>query len=122
MVKGRGAGHPSPPRSQHSHPLCTGVFNPCRRRDLRDLGDQVRVFLSSLLEHLPGRKPEIGAVVPHPSVGTRPGPRVGARTKSRGDTLAAVHPRASLVWAGWAERSVLGLRGTLGGPTLGRWG
>lgn len=88
MGKRRSDGHPSPPCSQHSRPLGTGVFDPSRRRELRDLGDQVRVFLSSIR----GRKPEIGAVVPHPTVGTRPGPRVGAHPKSRGDTLAEVHP------------------------------
>lgn len=46
-----------PSRSQHSCPLGTGVFNPSWRQDPRDLKDQVRVFLSSLLENLPGRTP-----------------------------------------------------------------
>ena len=104
-----------PPYSQHSRPLGTGVFNPSQRWDL---GDQVRVFLSSLLEHLPGTKPEIGAVVPHPTVGTRPGPRVGAHPESWGDALIEVQPRASLDWVGWAD----GVPGVLEGLTPGRWG
>jgi len=54
-------------------------------------------------------------VVSHPTVGTRPGPGVGARPESQGDALAEIQPQASLVQAGWAEWAVLGVRGVLGG-------
>lgn len=99
MGKWRGTGHPSPPRSQHNHPLGMGVDDLFQRQDLKDLGDQVRVFPSSLLEHLPGRKPEIESVVPHPALGKRPRPRVGARPESRGMPCMKSLPKNLL--SGW---------------------
>lgn len=116
--KWRGTGHPSPPRSQQSHPLGMGVYDLFQRQDLKDLGDQVRVFPSSLLEHLPGRKPEIESVVPHPALGKRPRPWVGVHPESHRIPWMKSLPKHLL--SGWD-----GLNGQCSGcrgPNPGRWG
>lgn len=113
-----------PPRSQHSHPLGKGVFDPSQRRGRRDLRDQVRVFLASLLQHLPGRKPEIGAVVPRPPVGMRPGPWVGECPESQGTPRQRSTPEHPLSgWDGPSGQCWL-CQGSWGVPPWrgGRWG
>lgn len=115
--KWRGPGHPSLPRSQHSHPLGMGVYDLFQRQDLKGLGDQVRVFPSSLLEHLPGRKPEIESVVPHPALGKRPWPRVGVLPESRGMPWIKSLPKHLLSWWDGLRGQCSGCRGPWGSHT-----